>query len=73
MLVTNRVLSGALIGAAARRPAVALALGVASHFALDATPHWSDWHDDRARFMRRCRTWTSQRSPSSAARCSRGR
>jgi hypothetical protein len=40
MLVTNHVLSGAVIGAAVRRPAAAFALGVASHFALDAAPHW---------------------------------
>jgi hypothetical protein len=40
MLVTNHVLSGAVIGAIVRRPVPAFALGVASHFALDATPHW---------------------------------
>ena len=40
MLVTNHVLSGALIGAAVRRPLPAAALGAASHFALDAVPHW---------------------------------
>jgi hypothetical protein len=40
MLVTNHVLSGALIGAAVRRPLPAAALGVASHFALDTVPHW---------------------------------
>jgi hypothetical protein len=45
MLVTNHVLSGALIGATAHGPGQAFALGVASHFALDAVPHWGDWHD----------------------------
>jgi hypothetical protein len=51
MLVTNHVLSGAVIGAASRRrPASAFALGVLSHFALDATPHWGKWHG-RLRFM----------------------
>ena len=40
VLVTNHVLSGALIGAAVRRPLPAAALGVASHFVLDAVPHW---------------------------------
>jgi hypothetical protein len=40
MLVTNHVLSGAVIGAAVRRPVPAFALGVASHFVLDAAPHW---------------------------------
>jgi hypothetical protein len=45
MLVTNHVLSGAVIGAAARRrPATAFVLGVLSHFALDAAPHWGGWH-----------------------------
>jgi hypothetical protein len=45
MLVTNHVLSGAVIGAAARRPVSAFALGVISHFVLDAVPHWGDWGD----------------------------
>jgi hypothetical protein len=43
MLVTNHVLSGAVIGAAARRPVPAFALGVISHFVLDAVPHWGKW------------------------------
>ncbi|MGH3250516.1 MAG: hypothetical protein ACRDOI_30510 [Trebonia sp.] len=51
MLVTNHVLSGAVIGAASRRrPASAFALGVLSHFALDATPHWGKWNG-RPNFM----------------------
>jgi hypothetical protein len=50
MLITNHVLSGAAIGAAARGPVQAFALGVASHFALDAVPHWGDWRD-RQHFM----------------------
>ncbi|MCL2584982.1 MAG: hypothetical protein FWE35_21280 [Streptosporangiales bacterium] len=45
MLVTNHVLSGAVIGSVARGPGQAFALGVASHFALDAVPHWGDWRD----------------------------
>lgn len=52
MLVTNHVLSGAVIGAASRGcPASAFALGVMSHFALDAVPHWGKWHK-RSKFMR---------------------
>jgi hypothetical protein len=47
MLVTNHVLSGALIGAAVRRPVPAFVLGVASHFVLDAVPHWGKWRDRR--------------------------
>ena len=47
MLLTNHVLSGALIGALARRPLTAFAAGVASHFALDAVPHWGDWASQR--------------------------
>ena len=50
VLLTNHVLSGALIGALARRPAPAFAAGVASHFALDALPHWGDWGSTR-RFL----------------------
>jgi hypothetical protein len=52
VLITNHVLSGALIGAVTRRPAAAFALGAASHFALDAVPHWGDWGDDKSLFMR---------------------
>ncbi len=51
MLLTNHVLSGALIGALARRPLPAFALGVASHFVLDAVPHWGEWGSQR-RFLR---------------------
>ncbi len=51
MLLTNHVLSGALIGALARRPAPAFAAGVASHFVLDAVPHWGDWGSPRV-FLR---------------------
>ncbi len=47
MLVTNHVLSGVLIGVVARRPWPAFAMGVASHFVLDAVPHWGDWRDRR--------------------------
>ena len=43
MLLTNHVLSGALIGALSRRPLPAFAAGVASHFVLDAMPHWGQW------------------------------
>jgi hypothetical protein len=50
MLLTNHVLSGALIGALARRPGLAFAAGVASHFVLDAIPHWGDW-GSRHRFL----------------------
>ena len=51
MLVTNHVLSGVVIGAAVRRPAGAFALGVASHFALDAVPHWGKFGRGR-RYLR---------------------
>ena len=50
MLLTNHVLSGALIGALARRPATAFTAGLASHFVLDALPHWGKWGSDR-RFL----------------------
>lgn len=51
MLVTNHVLAGALIGGSTRRPLPAFLLGVASHFVMDAVPHWGKWHD-RERFLR---------------------
>ena len=51
MLATNHVLSGALIGALARRPMLAFGVGVASHFVLDAVPHWGKW-ESHSRFMR---------------------
>jgi hypothetical protein len=47
MLVTNHVMSGAVIGAAVRRPLPAFAFGVASHFVLDAMPHWGEWESDK--------------------------
>jgi hypothetical protein len=51
MLITNHVLSGAVIGAAVRRPVPAFVLGVASHFVLDTVPHWGDWVNHQ-QFMR---------------------
>jgi hypothetical protein len=51
MLLTNHVLSGALTGALVRRPLAAFTIGVASHFVLDAVPHWGDW-GGRRRFLR---------------------
>jgi hypothetical protein len=51
VLLTNHVLSGALIGALVRRPPAAFAAGVASHFVLDAMPHWGKWGSQR-RFLR---------------------
>lgn len=51
MLITNHVLSGAFIGAATDNPAAALPLGVASHFALDALPHWGEWMS-KSHFLR---------------------
>ncbi|SDQ86284.1 hypothetical protein [Quadrisphaera sp. DSM 44207] len=45
MLVTNHVLSGAVLAAAGplgRRPAAAFVAGAVSHLLLDAAPHWGD-------------------------------
>jgi hypothetical protein len=47
MLVTNHVLSGALIGTVSKRPQAAFTAGVVSHFALDALPHWGHWGSRR--------------------------
>jgi hypothetical protein len=52
MLLTNHVLSGAVLGAVVRRPVPAFVLGVASHFVLDAVPHWGDWKEDNRKFLR---------------------
>jgi hypothetical protein len=51
VLLTNHVLSGALIGALTRRPLPAFAAGIASHFVLDAVPHWGKW-GSRQNFIR---------------------
>jgi MYXO-CTERM domain-containing protein len=40
VLVTNHVLSGAAIGYTVRSVPTAFAVGVVSHLALDALPHW---------------------------------
>lgn len=50
MLITNHVVAGAVIGTAVPRPAHAFALGIASHFAMDATPHWG--HPDYSVFLK---------------------
>jgi hypothetical protein len=50
VLLTNHVLCGALAGALIRRPVPAFAVGVASHFMLDAVPHWGKWGSKR-RFL----------------------
>ena len=42
MLVTNHVLAGALLGYAVPNPVASFAVGVLSHLALDAVPHWGD-------------------------------
>lgn len=55
MLATTHVLTGALIGRRVRRPALAAAVGVVSHLALDALPHWGvdmDSPAGRRRFLR---------------------
>ena len=51
MLLTNHVLSGALIGARAPGPVSAFVAGFGSHFVLDAVPHWGKWGSHR-KFLR---------------------
>jgi hypothetical protein len=48
VLITNHVLSGALVGRLARSTGAAFGLGVVSHFVLDTVPHWGngDIHDN---------------------------
>jgi hypothetical protein len=59
MFVTNHVLAGATIGSRlARRPAVAFAAGLVSHFVMDACPHWGvagNEPDARDQFLRLAR------------------
>ncbi len=52
MLVTNHVLSGAVLGAAVRRPVPAFLLGIGSHFVLDTVPHWGDFGDSTRDLLR---------------------
>jgi hypothetical protein len=40
VLITNHVAQGAVIGSLAPGPVSAFVAGVASHFAVDALPHW---------------------------------
>jgi len=42
MFATSHVLAGGILGGllAPRRPALAFAIGIASHAAMDITPHW---------------------------------
>lgn len=42
MTGANHLVTGAVIGAAVVQPAVALPLALASHFVLDALPHYGD-------------------------------
>ncbi|GAA1937144.1 hypothetical protein [Nocardioides marmoribigeumensis] len=42
MLVTNHVLSGAVVAALCPGPVSAFTAGVVSHFLLDTVPHWGD-------------------------------
>ncbi len=43
MFITNHVLAGTLAGTALRRrPVLAFCAGVATHVAMDMTPHWGD-------------------------------
>ena len=42
MLITNHVLAGAAVGALSPGPVSAAVVGIASHFAMDRTPHWGD-------------------------------
>jgi hypothetical protein len=50
VLITNHVLGGALVGLASPGPLSAFGVGVVSHFAMDAVPHWGD--PDHEAFLR---------------------
>jgi len=59
MFVTNHVLSGVIVGRLfRRRPLTAFAVGLVSHLALDAVPHWGcdlKSPEDRLLFLRYAR------------------
>jgi hypothetical protein len=50
VLITNHVLGGALVGLASPGPVFAFGIGVVSHVAMDALPHWGD--PDQTVFLR---------------------
>jgi hypothetical protein len=50
VLITNHVLGGALVGLASPNAPTAFGVGVASHLAMDLTPHWGD--PDQEVFLR---------------------
>ena len=50
MLITNHVVAGAAVGGVARGPTNAFALGIVSHVAMDALPHWG--HPDYDVFIK---------------------
>jgi hypothetical protein len=51
MFITNHVLAGTLAGSVfRRRPVLAFVAGLATHVAMDMTPHWGDSRLDDAGF-----------------------
>lgn len=46
MTSTNHVMTGAVIASAVRQPALAIPLAFASHFVLDAIPHFGIYEND---------------------------
>lgn len=52
MFITNHVLAGTLAGTALRRhPVLAFGVGVATHVAMDITPHWGNLTLERDGFF----------------------
>jgi hypothetical protein len=76
VLITNHVLGGAFVGAVCPGPVSAFVVGVASHFVMDAVPHWGDGDHDR--FLRvavvdglvglGAMTWIAVRTPAARRR-----
>lgn len=54
MTSTNHVMTGAVIALAVKQPALAIPLAFASHFVLDALPHFGIYEDD---VIRRNKHW----------------
>jgi hypothetical protein len=52
MFITNHVLAGAIAGTVCRRrPVAAFVVGLATHVAMDLTPHWGNTRLDRDGFF----------------------
>ena len=52
MIALNHALTGAVVAAVLKEPALALPAAFLSHFAIDSLPHWNYWVPGQRRFRR---------------------